>query len=377
MKRFVLTALLVAAALVGLAGPAQAARAARSRWVLGYYVGYQRNLMPPAQIEWTTLTHLVVGPVNPRSNGTLDTTFDIDATRGPALAKHLGALAKQHGVVPMLMIGGAGDHDQWLAAAKNHLDRLVGNLVHVMRSYGYRGLDLDWEPIDPADQPHVSALVSALRQRLPKAVLTMPVGPTSRTFPDVPRFYGSLAGKLDRLDVMTYGMAYGYQGWRSWHSSALTGTGAHTPTAVDVSVKSYRAAGVPAAKLGVGIGFYGMCWTGKVTGPRQSLAGSHEVADDNVMSWTHIRAEYYRAANYHYDTKAQAPYLGYSNPHGPQHCTYVSYEDSRSIIAKGTWARAHGLGSLIVWTINQGHLTGARPGHRDPLLATARRAFDG
>lgn len=30
------------------------------------------------------MTHLVVGPVNPRANGTLITTFDLDKTAGPA-----------------------------------------------------------------------------------------------------------------------------------------------------------------------------------------------------------------------------------------------------------------------------------------------------
>ena len=78
---------------------------------MGYYVGYQRYLMPANQIEWATLTHLVVGPVNLRSNGPLDKSFDIDATHGPAMAKNLATLAKAHNVAPRLMIGGAGEHD--------------------------------------------------------------------------------------------------------------------------------------------------------------------------------------------------------------------------------------------------------------------------
>ena len=97
---------------------------------------------------------------------------------------------------------------------------------------------------------------------------------------------------------------------------------------------------MPKAELGVGIGFYGSCWAGGVTGPRQQLDGSTIVADDNIMSFTNIMKRYYAKQNYHYDTKAQAPYLGYRTPHGPQHCTFVSYENSRSIKAKATWAPA-------------------------------------
>jgi chitinase len=373
MKRVLLVALLGLASLSAVA-PARAASA--SRWVMGYYVGYQRGLMPANQLEWTAMTHLVVGPVNPRSNGTLDRTFDIDGTHGPAMAKDLARRAKAHHVVPMLMIGGAGEHNAFAAAATNHLTALVNNLVSTMRAYGYAGLDLDWEPIStPNDPPHITALVTELRQRLPHAVLTMPVDPTSKTFPNAPHFLGALSQKLDRIDVMTYGMAYAYEGWKSWHSSALTGAGPNTPTAVDVSVQSYRAAGVPASKLGVGIGFYGMCWTGGVTKPHQDPAGSTIVADDNVMSWVNIRNEYYTRPAYHYDSAAQAPYLGSSAGLGPKHCTYISYEDQRSVTAKAHWAKAHGLGSLIVWTVNQGHLRSAPAGHRDPLLATARSAF--
>jgi chitinase len=358
------------------ASPAGAAAAARpKRWVLGYYVGYQRSLMPAKQIDWNAMTHLVVGPVNPRSNGTLDTTFDIDASKGPAMARDLARRARAHGVVPLLMIGGAGEHDRFRAAAQHHLSALVSHLVRTMRKFGYRGLDLDWEPITASDRSYVSALVGALRSELPRAVLTMPVLWVTKNAPAVPAFYGKIAKKLDRMSVMTYGMAGPWQGWRTWHSSALKGATASTPSAVNVNVKAFEHAGVPAAKLGVGIGFYGSCWTGGVTGPRQRIGSSTIGADDNIMSYTNIMSTYYRASAYHYDTRAEAPYLGFAAPHGPQHCTFVSYENARSIGAKARWARARGLGALIVWTVNQGHLRGAPAGQRDALLAKAKRAF--
>ena len=372
MKRSVVVGLLVAATLASLATPARAV--APTRWVLGYYVGYQRALMPAAQIEWSTMTHLAVGIVYPRRDGTLDTRFDIDATAGPAMATDLARRAKAHHVVPLLMIGGAGTHDAFAAAARTHFDALAGNVVAVMRRYGFAGLDLDWEPVAAADQPYLLRLVTAVRARAPRAVLTVPVGWTLRS-DRVPRFYGTLAATVDRMNVMTYGMAGAWGGWRSWHSSALTGAGPVTPSAVDTNVRSYLAAGVPPAKLGVGIGFYGTCWTGGVTGPRQVIGHARVVADDNVMSWVNIRTRYFAPSAYRYDTSAQAPYLAYRRPRGPQHCTYVSYENARSIATKARWAKAHGLGALIVWTVNQGHLRNAAAGHRDPLLATARKAF--
>ena len=56
-------------------------------WIMGYAVGYERDLLPPAELNWASLTHLAVGRATPRADGTLDTTFDIDAVSGPAWAK--------------------------------------------------------------------------------------------------------------------------------------------------------------------------------------------------------------------------------------------------------------------------------------------------
>src|SRR5262249_52376275 len=69
----------------------------RERWVMGYYVAYERSQLPPESIDWTGLTHLVIARVVPSDGGTLSTTFDIDATNGPILARTLARLAHVHG----------------------------------------------------------------------------------------------------------------------------------------------------------------------------------------------------------------------------------------------------------------------------------------
>lgn len=362
----------VALLLAGIA-VAPAASASTARWVLGYYVGYLRDAMPPAQIEWANLTHVVVGPVVPRSNGTLDTS--LDTGQGAALGRTLARDATANGVTPMLMIGGAGAHDAFLSAASAHRVAFENRLLRLLDDWGYAGLDLDWEPVDDSDQPVLLRLVQDLRTKRPNLVLTVPVGWVNPNYQTVPAFYADLANSVDRLDVMTYGMAGAWDGWKSWHSSALHGSTPSTPSAVDVNVQLYEDAGVPAAKLGVGVGFYGSCWTSPVTAPKQAIGGSTIVADDNVMSYTNIMQSYYSAANYHYDSSAQAPYLSYSSPHGAQGCTFVSYENPRSVRAKGQWAQAQGLGALIVWNINEGHDSTAPAGHRDALLHTVRTSF--
>jgi chitinase len=348
---------------------------ASKRWVMGYYAVYQRAMLPVSEIDWKAMTHLVVGAVVPRANGSLDTTFYNDPTHGPKIASQLAAAAKDHGVTPLLMVGGAGAHDDFAAAAKNHRETLVKNLLAVMDKEGFDGIDIDWEPVNHADQPALRGLVGALRKAAPNAILTMPVLWVSKTFPKVPKLYGALAKKLDRIDIMSYGMAGAYDGWKTWHSSALRGATNSTPSDVELNVKAFEKAGVPAAKLGVGIGFYGTCWSGGVDGPREPIGTSYVASDDNEMTFATIMSNYYNDRNYHYDKAAQAPYLSFDSPTGSHGCTFVSYEDERSVAAKGAYATAQGLGAEIIWTINQGHQTDVSASKADQLLDAVHQSF--
>jgi chitinase len=131
---------------------------------------------------------------------------------------------------------------------------------------------------------------------------------------------------------------------------------------------------VPASRLGVGIGFYGTCWTG-VTLPHQS--GGSTLASDNTISFENIMTRYYSAALRKYDSAAQAPYLSSLTAFGsmsPQ-CTFLSYEDAQSVTAKGAYTRQNKLGGTIIWTIGEGHQAELPAGQRDPLLEAVRAAF--
>jgi chitinase len=342
----------------------------------GYYVGYQQDLYPPESIEWSGISHLMIGAVLPEADGTLDTSLYIDPSAGPALGKKLASLAHQHGKKAIAMLGGAGVHDAFAGAASSaHRAAFVKALSLLANDWALDGFDLDWEPLDPPDYADFQALAQELRKELPGTILTVPVGWVNANSPQVDAFYGQIAPLFDQINIMSYGMAGAWDGWQSWHSSALQGETPTTPSSVDSTVKAYLAAGVPAAKLGVGIGFYGSCWSAPVSAPLEALGGSDIVASDNVMTFDHIMSAYHSAAAYHVDAAAQVPYLGFASAHGPEGCTFVSYEDEQSIAAKGQYARAHGLGGAIVWTINQGYRPGQPAGQQDPLMQALGAAF--
>jgi chitinase len=352
------------------------------KWVMGYYVGYQRDLMPPSEIDWTSLTHLVVGPINVQDDGTLNTDLAINSIEGPALARQLAQLAHANGRKALLMLGGEGAQNHYLNAASDATRAtFVQNILSTMDSLGYDGIDLDWEMFDFSSDPTLSKqlfvkLVKDLRAARPNLLLTVPVEFANMNYSQGHyAHYGEIAPYVDQMNIMTYVMSGNYVGWSVWHSSPLTGESGTHPTSVSNSVARYRSLGIPDAKLGVGVGFFGQCWR-NVQEPRVMInAGSSitQVANDNYMSFYNIRTQYQPYATRIFDNAAQVPYLSSATQVGPQGCNYISYEDEESVALKGQFVQQQGLGGLIIWTINQGHFSSAPADQRDPLLKVIKQ----
>jgi len=347
-----------------------------ARWVDAYYVGYERDLLPIDQVDFSTLTHLMVGRIMPLSDGSINTTFDIDNTNGPLFAKAAAQAAHAAGRKAILMLGGAGEHAGFVGAASNaNRAKFVQNILARMDEYGFDGIDMDWEPVEQSDRAPLKALIHDLRTARPNMLLTMPVGIVNANFPgEVDAYYGEIAADLDQINIMTYGMSGAYDGWDAWHFGPLFGEAASHPVSVDSSVQRYLSIGVPKAKLGIGMGFYGTCWKG-VNQIGESVAGKNASTTDNDMSYATIVSSYLPQATRHYDNIAKAPYLSAANAFGPQNCNLVGYEDAESIAAKGAYVRAQGLGGGIIWTIAMGHVAGAPAGQRDGLMDAVKVGF--
>lgn len=345
-------------------------------WVMGYYAGYEASKYPVDVIAWDGLTHIAVAFYLPDAQGGLDEQLSIDPVKGPALGHALVDAAHKHGKKAIASIGGGGLHDPFAAAAKNAHATLVANIVKVVNTYGYDGVDLDWEPILAGDAPQIVSLVNDLKAALPKATFTIPITPLNHNLKEDLSYLPSFVAVFDQINLMTYGMAGAYQGWKSWHSSPLHWNGdTTTPVGIDDSVDGFLAAGATASKLGVGSGFYGQCYSAPVTAPVQVLGNSKIVADDGTMSYEHIMSAYWSQGAYTFDKNAKVPWLGWAQPHGPQGCTYVTYEDAPAILEKGGYVKSKSLGGLIIWTINQQYRPTAAPAQQNELLDATKQGF--
>ena len=325
------------------------------QWVLGYYVGYDIHSLPIASIDWTALTHIAFAPMTVNSDLTLDFTFDDQDGMGMAHAQQLATAAHANGVKALLMLGGAGAGVNILTAANNtNRAAFVGRLTDALTTLGYDGIDLDWE--DSVDLDELVALAADLRAAKPDIVLSYPAGAINGNFQTVDARFAQLATSLDRFMVQTYypSTAVAGQGWDSWFVAPLSGVTGSTPIAADDTLMRYEQAGVPHAKLGIGIGAYAICYTGGITGPRQPTTNAAIVGGDNAYP---LRVFSVPAASRHYDTTAEQPYISYAAATADAHCgvttQYIAYEDEQSIAAKGAWSKSHGYGGVIVWTIEE------------------------
>jgi chitinase len=346
------------------------------RWLSGYYVGYQRSLYPEASVDFTNMTHIIVGAVQATPTGGVTTDFWVDNTNGPLMAKTLTSRAHQAGRKAIMMLGGAGYRTNLVSATSNaYRATFVQNLLATMDDLGFDGIDVDWEPLLETDRPQVLQFLNALRAARPGILITFPVD-WANTNAGVDPWYNQLASLVDQMNVMSYQMADNWGGWVSWHHAALYNEAGNRPSSISGTIRAYTNVGVPAAKLGIGIGAYGSCWRG-VNDMYRTIDGTSAsvVAGDNTMSFANIMAQYYQAAAYRWDDAAKAGFLGFAAPTGPQQCTMVSYEDEASVSAKGAYVKANGVGGAIVWTVQQGHLPTALNGSRDPLLRSAFNAM--
>jgi len=392
---------------------------ATTPWVTGYYLGYFWDWMyPPQAVDMTAMTHFVFARAAP-GGGTLggqpgDVMPGAGTAHQPRLSPdgvssvedYLVARAKAAGVKTLLMIGGVGDGDGFIHSSSDAVrPRFVGNLVDYLVAHDYDGVDLDWEDrFQGSSDGEVGGDEVKRRARALIADLRVEAATRARyqgagramliTFPGygvsvneqapggrAQQWQADIANAVDQYNLMSYGIgsAYNAYGWHSWFSSPIHGATLNTPYSLEASVAAYERAGVPASKIGIGIGFFGIYYGPCVTGPRQSLACNprFEVQDTPLRYSELVRHGFLSHGAYHWDTVAEVGYRSYPGGFQPggglAAAGFLSFENPESIAAKARYVRNRKLGGAIIWAINYDHM----PDGSSPLLSATRQHFLG
>ncbi len=369
-------------------------------WVLGYWAVWQTTQYPLDRIAWSEMTHAAISfvgaraPATPSSQSpyaTLDSSNAMANLGANGMARFASA-AHAGGCRPLISLGGGGAGVGFAAAASAaNRTQLVADIVAASAAWGYDGADLDWE--DAINYADFQALVLALRAAAPPGFLiTVPVGAVNNNLgidAGARQLWSAVHSSVDQLNVMTYTGSGAYPGWVVWHMDPLAGAGSDHPFDVTSSMAAWAALGIPKAKLGVGIGFYGRAVGAPVTAPLQSYGSASVFGDDTELSYGNIQ-RYFEGkggAVAHWDATAMTSWLSwpsefhpgwtdqFAGDQGPA-TQFLTYEDPATVAAKGQWLKQNGYGGVIIWTINEGtqYPYGA-DGYANPLLAATSAAF--
>lgn len=361
--------------VVLLAALARSAWAEPGLWVTAYYPGWRQPHETPDRIDFGAVTHLVHFAVVPRADGTLDTAVNMMTPANVAAAV---SAAHAAGRKILFTVGGQNSRATFAPAISRRRRRqFVANLAAFLRQNHYDGVDLDMEEITAGDERDYAEFVRDLRAELdkdsPRPLLT--AAALWR-----PGLFARLADRFDQVNLMTYALSGPWQGWVVWHHGALYAGGGRFPgtrvslPSIDGLVEQFLAAGVPRAKLGVGLSFDGYIWSGgDVNRPLQRW--STPPAMRNVPYYE-LAAKYGIVENgpaapgYHWDDAAQAPYLSLDGA-DPQ---FVTYQNETTAERLAAYARSRGLGGMIVWDMPAGYRSDQPEGRRDLLMQAVKRA---
>jgi chitinase len=354
-------------------------------WV-GAYLGSWNHYAPPGgnwghlpaeEIDWDAFTHLFYFSLFALEDGSLS-PIEMYHNFSPDRINAITSAGHKHNTPVLFSVGGWGNYEGFSSAIRpENRGTFISNLVSVLKTWGFDGIDVDMEPINDADEQNYIEFITDLHRELQQ--IETPMGNRAMLTAATiwkPELFARLSDKFDQINLMTYDLSGAWRGWVSWHNAPVydggrvfESTGRPLPSA-DGLVDNFIDAGVPPEKLGIGIDFYGYIWRGEVTGPLQSWITAPTVSPN--IPYYRIVEEYYDEKFYRWDDEAQAAYLSLDGDTLTEN-KFISYDDEKSIQSKIRYVREKGIGGTIIWEISGAHFSNEPEGSKDPLLQVVKQ----
>jgi chitinase len=373
---------------------AESSFAAPPRRVVGYFAswGVKSKGTRIADLPAKDLTHIYYAFAKIGSEGRVilsDTCIDIGVcgstlplNPGGNFAEFARLKARNPHLKLTISIGGWTDSGKFSDAALTDSTRrlFTGSALDLFfrqRPGLFDGIDIDWEfPVAgglegnverPADKANFTLLLAELRRELDAQgakdhrhyELTIAASARPEEIANVE--ISRIEPLLDFINVMTYDYHSG-PGRTNFNAPLYAAKGDPTPQYnVDVTMRAFLRARVPAGKLLLGIPFYGHGY-GSVpnlnAGLFQQGTGKPSEWKQGDGDWRTLSATRLKDPHYvrHWESSARVPWL-YDSISG----TWVSYDDPQSVGEKVRYVRERSLGGVVIWELggDDGSLMGA------------------
>ncbi|CAN1328185.1 Class V chitinase [Linum perenne] len=308
--------------------------------------------LPISDIDSTLYTHLFVAFAN---LDPVSYTVNISSEAQVEFSNFTEIVRQKNPFVKTLLsIGGAGANSTAFALmAGNSTTRqvFINSSVSLARSYGFDGLDLDWEfPSSGEEMASFALLVmewrrlvefEALMFRKPLLILTAAVYYSSV-------YYTAISNNLDWINVMSYDL---YAPNWSPNSTAPPAAlyGSDQVISVDSGIRSWLQQGLPATKIVLGLPFYGYAWqllNSNQTGLYLPANGT-DLPEGGAMTYGQINRfiEGWKSSVVDvFSATVVTKYCYYGT-------TWIGYDSSESIFGKVLYAKVKGLGGYFAWHV--------------------------
>jgi len=349
---------LLASALFALAGCAgQFGDDEPRSWRLVGYVTPAKDF-PQIDAEKLSAINFAFGRIDANSEVVLKNPED-----AAFLAQLVALKARNPELKILLSVGGWGlDGFSDAALSEASRTRFADSTARLIAQHHLDGVDIDWEYPTlagpgivhrPEDKRDFTLLLEALRtrfdalareqQRAPKDPYLITAALADREFVAGVEL-GRVGRVLDWINLMTYDF-HGSLTATTGHHSAFTrsATSAADERSVEAAVKQFVDAGVPRAKLVVGVPFYGKGFHDA----RAENRGLDQPFSGRVpfYPWSQLAAMIDHDGYVRYwDAQAQEPYLWNAATR-----EFVSYDDPQSLALKAEYVKAKRLGGVMYW----------------------------
>lgn len=246
-----------------------------------------------------------------------------------------------------------------MALTKESRSAFIQSVVEFVERYQLDGLDIDWEypgmvgagnRFRPEDKENYTRLVKELRGRFNREekklhrrlYLTVATGSSTQFLAHTEM--AKVQKYVDTVNLMAYDYYEPDSDPITGHNAPLFSDPADPKgSSADKSVQEYEQAGVPAAKIVLGVPFYGHTW-GEVEDRDHGLFQPGKQIPHAFAVGSDVPGMLKNGYTRYWDTAASVPYL-----YNPEKKIFFSYEDSESLALKCRYVLDHKLGGIMFW----------------------------
>ncbi|MBX6351861.1 MAG: LysM peptidoglycan-binding domain-containing protein [Thermoflavifilum sp.] len=277
------------------------------------------------------LTYLCIFSYQARADGSLQPPRDDRMAREQA---------RRQGIQPLMTVTNFDGNRfntelaHTLLSNRSLRERLISNILDMLRARGFAGVNVDFEHMRPGDRFLYNQFIRELGERVRPAgySISIAMGPKTSDMPQgtwMGAFdYRTLGQLVDFLMLMTYEW-----GWVGGPPMAIA------PLDQVRAVLRYATSQVPAEKILMGIALYGYDWPLPYPTGRRASGISNNSAQNLALQ---------KQVPIQWDARAASPYFEYSE-RGERHIVW--FEDAMSVAAKFQLVYDFGLRGVSYWVL--------------------------